>query len=210
MYREIERLLIDDEDFSVKQTLGHPFRVFKIKGVGSIVEELIAKTATFMPPLKLVYKKVLEEDSKSLKDQGISSEEIYGRIARMWASLIREWHAYYMILEEGYKFGLNSDIIIRNDILDLVKGIDVYILNEKNKDESFKLDILQSTKRAKEFRDYKDTKHYKDYDIKGKRYQILIGYDMPETTKTVNGWYLLKESYAERIIKYYLKTIGMK
>ena len=210
MYREIERLLKEDNKFNIKQTLGYPFKVFKITGVGSIMEELIAKTATFIPPLHLVYKMVLEKDRVNLEAQDISSEEIYGRIARMWASLVREWHAYYMILEEGYKYGLNSDTIIRNDILDLVKGIDVYILNRKYKDESLKLDILQSTKRAKEFRDYKDTKHYKDYDIKGKRYQILLGYDMPETTKVVNGWYLLKESYAERIIKYYLKTIGIK
>ena len=210
MYREIERLLKEDENFNIKQALGHPFRVFKIAGVGSIVEDLIARTATFMPPLKLIHKTVLEKDRANLEAQDISDEEIYGRIARMWASLIREWHAYYMILEEGYKHGLNSDTIIRNDILDLVKGIDIYILNKKNEDESLKLDVLQSTKRAKEFRDYKDTKHYKDYDIKGKRYQILLGHDMPETTKVVNGWYLLKESYAERIIKYYLKTIGMK
>ena len=49
MYREIERLLSEDNKFNIKQTLGYPFKVFKITGVGSIMEELIAKTATFNP-----------------------------------------------------------------------------------------------------------------------------------------------------------------
>ena len=207
MYREIERLISHDENFGIEQVLKHPFKVFKITGVGTIVEDLIARTATLMPPLQTVYKEVMIRDYKNLRQQEITDEEIFGRVARMWASLIREWHAYYMILEKGYEFGLNSDVIIRNDEMDLIKGIDIYLLNEKHKERSIKLDILQSTKRAKEFRDKKDLKLYKDYDIEGQRYQILLGYDMEETTKTVNKWYLLKESYADRIIKYFLKTM---
>lgn len=207
MYREIERLISHDENFGIEQVLKRPFKVFKIAGVGTIVEELIAKTATFVPTLKIVYDEVMSRDSKSLYEQGVSDEEIYGRVARMWASLIREWHAYYLILEKGYNYGYNSDVIIRNDTLDLIKGIDIYLLNKRYEDRSIKLDVLQSTKRAKEFRDLKDKKAYKDYDIKGKRYQILLGHDMKETTKTVNKWYLLREDYAERIIQYFIKTM---
>ena len=207
MYREIERLISQDENFGIEQVLKHPFKVFKIVGVGTIVEELIGRTTTFVPLLQTVYDEVMDRDSHNLYQQGISDEEIHGRVARMWASLIREWHAYYLILEKGYNYGYNSDVIIRNDTLDLIKGIDIYLLNKKYEDRSIKLDVLQSTKRALEFRDLKDKKTYKDYDIKGKRYQILLGYDMEETTKTVNKWYLLKESYAERIIQYFIKTM---
>ena len=207
MYKEIEHLIKNDKSFDIAQVLKHPFKVFKICGVGEIVERLIAKTATFVPSLEVVYNNVMDEDAGNLYAQNITDEEIYGRVARMWASLIREWHAYYMILEEGYKYGLNSDVIIRNDVLDLVKGIDILLLNKADEDKSLKLDIFQSTQRAKEFRELKDAKKYKDYDIKGRRCQIQIGYDMEETTKTVNRWYLLRESYAERIIKYFNKTL---
>ena len=59
MYREIERLISQDENFGIEQVLKHPFKVFKITGVGTIIEELIGRTATFVPLLKTVYDLIL-------------------------------------------------------------------------------------------------------------------------------------------------------
>ena len=56
----------------------------------------------------------------------------FGAVLLLLGGGLTAWFSFEgnMILEEGYKHGLNSDTIIRNDILDLVKGIDIYILNK--------------------------------------------------------------------------------
>jgi hypothetical protein len=205
MYKEIESLLKKCEEFKINQTYGHPFVDFNIKMVGKTFESLIGKTAFFLPSLKTLYLKFMFKNSQQFTEQGIAEQAIYGRVARMWASLVREWHAYYILLEIGNSiYDYDSDDIIRNDTLDTMKGIDIYLINLEKPNTSIKLDIFQSTKRSNQFRKIKDTKRVKDLDIPGNKFQIKLGGDNLETTtQVVNGWYLLKESYAHRIIHYY-------
>tara|TARA_Y100000591_G_C21571870_1_gene563850 strand:- start:74 stop:589 length:516 start_codon:yes stop_codon:yes gene_type:complete len=168
---------------------------------------MIDQNSTFIPSLENLYNNFLSNHSNQFENQKVNSKAIYGRVARMWASLVREWHAYYLLLSIGEKFNLNEEVIIRNDELDTHKGIDIYLKNKENKEKSIKLDILQSTKRANFFRYKKDKIRVKDEDIPGSKYKILLGDGYIETTKIINNWYLLDNDYALRIIKYFSEVL---
>ena len=200
---QIEKLLNNDDRFLISQTFRHPFVDFKISHVGSTFEKLIGGE-TFVPSLKYLYDKFMSNHSEQFSNQKLNDNVIFGRVARMWASLIREWHSYYLLLNIGEKFKFDKTFIIRDDELDTKKGIDILLKNKKKEEKSIKLDILQSTGRANYFRKIKDSIRVKDKDIPGKKYKIFLGSNK-ETTKVINGWYLLDDAYAERIIIYYKK-----
>ena len=199
-------MLRNNNDFSIRQTFGHPFVDFKISHVGETFEKMMGDSESFIPSLKLLYREFMTNFSSQFNSQSVSEDAIYGRVARMWASLTREWHAYYLLLKIGYENNLNGEDIVRNDHLDTFKGIDVYLINRIVESESLKIDILQSTKRAAFFRKKKDSFRLKDQDIPGKKYTVLLGEDYPDRTKQINGWYLLNDKYALKIINHFIKT----
>lgn len=200
---KIESLLINNSDFSINKTFGHPFEDFKISHVGSTFEKLMKNEKTIVPSLDILYSVFMDEYSTQFNKK-LNKEAVYGRVARMWASLIREWHAYYLILEKSKYFSIDPKLIIRNDDLDTLKGVDIYLLNPKNSKDSIKLDILQSTKRSFLFRQKKDKYRIKDADVPGKKYKIFLGEEtIPKYTKKINNWYLLSDQAATRIINYF-------
>ena len=204
--KQIESLLEQNNDFRISQTFRHPFVDFKISHVGETFEKLI-NSEPFIPSLKTLFYKFMENHSYQFQSQNVNEAAIYGRVARMWASLIREWHAYYLLLDIGRKYDLDETVIIRNDELDTKKGIDIYLFNERNTSESIKLDILQSTKRASYFRNKKDVLRVKDKEIPGKKYRILLGDSEPETTKVINNWFLLNNNYGDKVIKDFIQVL---
>ena len=203
-FKKIEDLLRENNDFLINQTFGHPFVDFRISHVGETFEKLINQNTTFIPSLNSLYEIFISNHNEQFKNQKVNDKEIFGRVARMWASLVREWHAYYLLLHIGEKYKLDDTDIIRNDELDTYKGIDIYLKNKKIEEESIKLDILQSTRRSNYFRNKKDTIRIKDKDIPGKKYKIYLGKNN-ETTKEIKSWYLLDDDYATRIIVYFYK-----
>ena len=122
----------------------------------------------------------------------------------MWASLAREWYAYYRIKEKFKEKNIPAQVT-RNDSLDTFKGIDVYIENKKSPDKSIKLDILQETQRAKQFRAIKDDHRVKDREVPGIKIKILLGSGNKNTLNVPdfdgNDWYLIADSEIENIIQ---------
>ncbi len=204
-HKDIEEQILKNNEFLIKQTFGHPFIDFRISHVGETFENLINQGNTFLPSLNSLFHNFKSLHYEQFKNQQVNDAAIFGRVARMWASLVREWHAYYLLLHIGKKFRLDKTDILRNDDLDTKKGIDIYLKNKIDKEKSIKLDILQSTKRADHFRNKKDTIRVKDKDIPGIKYKILLGKNK-ETTKELKGWYLLDNDYADRIITYFVEN----
>ena len=202
-HKDIEKQILENNEFSIKQTFGHPFIDFKISHVGETFENLINQGNTFLPSLNSLFHNFKSLHYDQFKNQQVTDAAIFGRVARMWASLVREWHAYYLLLHIGKKFELDRTDILRNDELDTKKGIDIYLKNKRDKEKSIKLDILQSTKKAAYFRNIKDTIRVKDKDIPGIKAKIQLGKNK-KTTKELKGWYLLDNDYAERIITYFI------
>jgi hypothetical protein len=208
--KEIEHLLKNDTRFDISQTFGLAKKQdFELGFVADTFDKLMFQD-TVIPSLATFENTILMQFKVQLSAQNVTGEEIHGRIARMWASLIREEHAYYLLLETGKKYGLDKNDIIRNPDLDVKKGIDVYLRNKFNLSESGKLDILQATKESVEFRDIKDTRRIKGQDVPGKKEKIKLGtgkYATPDATKQINNWYLLHNDYAYILIKKYLPFI---
>jgi len=204
-HKDIEEQILKNDEFLIKQTFGHPFIDFRISHVGETFENLINRGNTFLPSLNSLFHNFKSLHYEQFKNQQVNDAAIFGRVARMWASLVREWHAYYLLLHIGKKFRLDKTDILRNDDLDTKKGIDIYLKNKTDKEKSIKLDILQSTKRADHFRNKKDTIRVKDKDIPGIKYKIQLGKNK-ETTKELKGWYLLDNDYADRIITYFVEN----
>ena len=207
--KEIEHLLKNDTRFDISQTFGHPKKQDFEFSVGNTFKELMFMD-TVIPDLITFKNVIMDKFSDQLYAQNVPGDEVHGRIARMWASLIREEHAYHLLLETGKKYGLDKTDIIRNPDLDVKKGIDVYLRNKFNLSESGKLDILQATKESVEFRDIKDTRRIKGQDVPGKKEKIKLGtgkYATPDATKQINNWYLLHNDYAYILIKKYLPFI---
>jgi len=203
IYKEIESLLKHNSEFLISLTFGHPFVDFRISHVGSTFEKLMKNEIPVIPSLNILYVAFMDQHSNQFENS-LNQKAIFGRIARMWASFVREWHAYYMILEVSDNFSIDPKLIIRNDDLDTLKGIDIYLYNPKNEKDSIKLDILQSTKRAYFFRQKKDKYRIKDSDIEGIKYQIFLGEEtIPKYTKKINNWYLLCDNAALRIVNYF-------
>lgn len=210
IYKEIESLIKHNSEFLISLTFGHPFVDFKISNVGATFEKLMKNETTVIPSLDMLYFAFMDQHSNQF-GSNLSQKAIFGRVARMWASLVREWHAYYLILEKSNNFSINQKLIIRNDDLDTLKGIDIYLYNPKNEKESIKLDILQSTKRAYFFRKKKNEFRIKDSHIAGVKYQIFLGEEtIPKYTKKINNWYLLCDSAALRIVNYFKLTLEKK
>jgi hypothetical protein len=203
-FAKIEQQLKGDPEFDIRQTFGHPFIDFRISFVGSTFESLINEQ-NGIPSLTCLYKKFKMNYFNQFVDQKLKEKYIYGRVARMWASLVREWHAFYLLVYISKPYDFDVTNIVRNDRLDTYSGVDIYLKNPKNINLSIKLDILQSTARANYFRRKKDTFRLKDGDIPGVKYKIYLGDNNKDATKIVNNWYLMREEYASRIIKYYDK-----
>ena len=205
--KKIEELLLCHTEFKISRTFGHDFVDFNIRDVGKTFENLIGNEEMFIPSLDVLYSKFMTMHGDQF-DSDLSEKAIFGRVARMWASLVREWHAYYLIKETCESIGIDKSLIIRNDDLDTLKGIDIYLKNISRIDNSIKIDILQSTKRASEFRNKKDLYRVKDHDIPGVKYKIALGENtIPKYTKTINQWFLLNNNAALRIAQYFKKTI---
>ena len=203
-HKEIEDLLKNDARYDIRQTFGFPFQDFGIFPMGMVFTSLLEKDGQ-IPGLEYYYHHFINHPDKEIKGGGveITDEMIKGRVARAWASFIREWHAYYILLETGRESYLSSDEIIRTQELDTKQGIDVYLKNVVNRDKSIKLNIFQDTKNSKKFREIKDTRRVKGQNIPGKTYDIPLGKDNPDTTKSINNWFLLSENYARRITTYF-------
>jgi hypothetical protein len=193
-----------NSSFCLKQIFGYPFVDFRISHVGETFEELIDDdSAEILPHFEKVYGTFVSKWGDQFSDQSVSESAIKGRVARMWASLIREWYAYYRIKEILEKENLNATVK-RNDNLDTFKGVDVYIENNKDKNKSIKIDILQETRRAKIFRDIKDERRVKDADVPGIKERVFLGSNNKNTLKIgdINGdeWYLIEDSEISRIL----------
>lgn len=206
--KKIEELLLSNTEFKINKTFGHEFVDFNIRYVGKTFENLIGNEELFIPSLDVLYAKFMTLHGDQF-DSDLSEKAIFGRVARMWASLVREWHAYYLIQETCASIGIDKRLIIRNDDLDTLKGIDIYLKNTSRKDNSIKIDILQTTKRASEFRNKKDLYRVKDHDIPGVKYKIVLGANtIPRYTKTLNQWFLLNNNAALRIAEYFKKQLN--
>jgi hypothetical protein len=132
-------------------------------------------------------------------NSSLDRKAIYGRIARMWASFIREWHSYFILKEA---FDLDFAEVMRNYDLDFYKGIDVYIKNLNEPTASLKIDVMQDTKRSNKFRRIKDTRRIKGQSIPGVNYRVSLGQGVnTKTIKDVNkdGWYLISNQEVEKI-----------
>lgn len=207
----IENSLSKNKRFALSQTFGHPFTDFTISHVGETFEKLIdLNSKEILPDLEKLYKSFMTDFSSQFISQNVNKDEIFGRVARMWASLVREWHAYFAIKEEFKKRKIQAEII-RNDLFDTFKGIDIYIKNKNNPEKSIKVDILQETKKALDFRKKKDNIRIKGEDIPGKTYRVFLGKGHPNETKylkDVNGmeWFLLSDNEVEKIVGEYIKN----
>lgn len=208
-YKTIEYNLSTNEDFSISQTFGHPFKDFEINNVAYVVDYLISSGLdTILPSLNLLYDTYISRNNDL--NSNLTKEEVFGRIARMWASFVREWHSYYLLkylIEKN-----NYDIeIYRFSTLDTILGIDVY-LRRSDLSKALKIDILQGSRNSLKFRYIKDNFRKKEYGIPGKTLRVILAIDTPDNTKyleDVNGynWYLLKESKAEDILREFNEEI---
>ena len=50
-YKDIEKQILENNEFLIKQTFGHPFIDFRISHVGETFENLINQSNTFLPSL---------------------------------------------------------------------------------------------------------------------------------------------------------------
>jgi hypothetical protein len=193
-----------NSSYNLKQVFGHPFVNFRISHVGETFENLIyEESVDVLPSFETLYINFKSKRFQQFTDQKVSEGAIKGRVARMWASLIREWYAYYRIKEIFEDTNLNANVI-RNDELDTFKGVDVYIMNINDLQKSIKIDILQETKRAKTFRSIKDNYRKKDQDVPGINERIYLGSDSNSTKKVpdVNGheWYLISDEEIKKLV----------
>jgi len=202
-------LLEADASYSLSQILGYPFEDFRISHVGETFESLISeKSNKVLPSFDELYGTFISKWGSQFENQNVGPVEIKGRVARMWASLVREWYAYFRIKEEIETRNIEAKVE-RNDRLDTEEGIDVYIKSEKNASNSLKIDILQETKRAQEFRSVKDRLRIKGEGIPGVRMRIFVGKNSPGT-RLVRGldgqdWFLISDSQIESLITEFTK-----
>lgn len=207
----IEKNLSSHEGFSLSQTFGHPFKDFTISHVGETFEELInTGLDTVLPVFDLLFKTFMEGYSSQFESQPVTEKDVTGRVARMWASLVREWHAYFVIREEFEERKIRANVE-RTDILDTMNGIDVYIENPDNPDRSLKVDILMESQKALLFREKKDRFRQKGGSIPGEVCRIHLGKENPGSTKflkDINGheWFLISDVAVDDLIKNYRKS----
>jgi len=201
----IEKELSEKSGFCLRQTFGHPFKDFKISGVGATFEGLIGNNFnSFLPEFNLLYQRYISENYSQFDWNAVSEEDVRGRVARMWASLVREWHAFYSVQEYFVGKGLSPNTVIRNDFFDTSKGIDIYIKNENNPDKSIKVDILMDSLNSIRYRETKDLYRQKGGDVPGRLYRLYLGGKFPENTKKIPDrdgieWFLLSDKAVENI-----------
>ena len=206
--QQIENNLSSHRGFSLSQTFGHPFTDFTISHVGKTFEILInTRPDTILPSFELLFKKFMEEHCAQFESQQVTEKDIIGRVARMWASLVREWHAYFVIKEKFEERKIRADVE-RTDVLDTMNGIDVYIKNPDHPEKSLKVDILMESRKALLFREKKDHFRQKGENMPGELRRIYLGKDHPDSTKClsdINGhkWFLISDVAVDNLINDY-------
>tara|TARA_R100000808_G_scaffold25031_1_gene60643 strand:- start:2747 stop:3487 length:741 start_codon:yes stop_codon:yes gene_type:complete len=222
-YKQIESLLEKDKRYSIKQTYWNNFpkdTKQDYRQVNLDIFGLLLEHNKALPYHDLFSRGYRKHPKQSLPLE-LHDDVIKGRIARQWASFIREYHAYCMFIQIGRKYGLSEYFIKRNLELDNM-GTDILIENEVIPENSFKIDIFQSTSNSKKFRDKKDTtrKNWKkskgfetDDNIPGIKITIELGLDTEDginNTKEVNKWYLVNEETVENLIKIFTDNYDKK
>jgi len=203
--QEIEHLFKTDTRFDISQTFGLAKKHdFKFGYVADTFDKLMFGD-TVIPTLDLFENTILMQFETLIKEQNVPDEEVHGRIARMWAGLSMEAHAYQLLLHTGNEYGFYNNHIITNPEMDMKQGIDVYLKNPYDPSSSGKLRIYKDS--AQKWRDLKDKDRPKGHDVLGMFEDVPIGSKTPEHTKEINRWYLLSDSHADKLIQKYLPII---